>query len=148
MAVDTFFSDGIPFHLTTREFVERLHSRLTPGGVVLVNVIGAVEGDDSKLLRSLYRTYREEFPTVTLHPVWSRNGGNPAIVRNVILLATDGPLPQKAFLQARWEALRRTHPKAADLTDAIGGRVDRPVRVDDVPTLTDDYAPTDALLLN
>jgi spermidine synthase len=147
-AVDTFFSDGIPFHLTTREFVERLHSRLAPGGVVLVNVIGALEGDDSRLLRSLYRTYREVFPTVTLHPVWAQNGQDTAIVRNVILVATDGPLPQRPFLQERWRALRRARPQAADLTAAIAGRWERPVPVDDVPTLTDDYAPTDALLVN
>jgi spermidine synthase len=148
VAVDTFFSDGIPFHLTTREFVERLHSRLTPGGVVLVNVIGALTGDDSKLLRSLYRTYREVFPTVTFHPVWSRSGRDATQVRNVILVAMDGPLPQQAFLQQRWRALRRAHPQSANLTAAIAGRWEEPVPVDDVPTLTDDYAPTDALLLD
>jgi spermidine synthase len=147
-AVDTFFSDGIPFHLTTREFVERLHSRLAPGGVVLVNVIGAVTGDNSKLLRSLYRTYREVFPTVTLHPVWTPTGRDATQVRNVILVAMDGPLPQQAFLQERWRGLRRTHPRAANLSAAIAGRWEKPVPVDDVPTLTDDYAPTDALLVN
>jgi len=148
VAVDTFFSDGIPFHLTTREFVERLHSRLAPGGVVLVNVIGALMGDESKLLRSLYRTYREVFPTVTLHPVWSRSGLDATQVRNVILVAMDGPLPDQAFLQERWRAQRRMHPQAANLSAAIAGRWEEPVPVDDVPTLTDDYAPTDALLLN
>jgi spermidine synthase len=148
VAVDTFFSDGIPFHLTTHEFLERLHTRLEPGGVVLVNVIGALAGDDSRLLRSLYRTYREVFPTVAVHPVWSRNGGDPSIVRNVILVATDSPLPDKSFLEERWREVRRAHPRAADLTAALGGRLERQLPVDDVPTLTDDYAPTDALLLN
>ncbi len=146
--VDTFFSDGIPFHLTTREFVERLHSRLQPGGVVLVNVIGALEGSQSKLLRSLYRTYREVFPTVVLHPVWLKGGQSPTEVRNVILVATDGPAPSTEFLLERWHDIRARHPQAADLTAAIRGRWEQPVRVDDVPTLTDDYAPTDALLLN
>jgi spermidine synthase len=148
VAVDTFFSDGIPFHLTTREFVERLHSRLEPGGLVLVNVIGAIAGDSSRLLRSLYRTYREVFPTVTVHPVGSQNGGDPTVVRNVMLVATDASLAEKSYLQSRWQDVRRAHPQAADLTAAIRGRLDRPLRVDDVPTLTDDYAPTDALLLN
>ena len=147
-AVDTFFSDGIPFHLTTREFVERLHSRLRPGGVVLVNVIGALEGSDSKLLRSLYRTYREVFPTVVLHPVWLKGGKSPTEVRNVILVATDGPAPATGFLLERWRGIRARHPQAADLAAAIRGRWEQPVQVDDVPTLTDDYAPTDALLLN
>jgi len=34
-----------------------------------------------------------------------------------------------------------------DLEQAIRGRVDRPITTEDVPVLTDDYAPTDALLL-
>jgi spermidine synthase len=148
VAVDTFFSDGIPFHLTTREFVERLHSRLQPGGVVLVNVIGALRGDDSKLLRSLYRTYREVFPTVLLHPVWSRNGRRADEVRNVMLVALDGPAPEKSFLLQRWRSVHAAHPRSAGLAAAIAGRWDEPIRIDDVPTLTDDYAPTDALLLN
>jgi spermidine synthase len=143
IAVDTFFDDGIPFHLTTREFVELVHRRLTPGGVVVVNVIGAVRGEGSKLFRSVYRTYRSVFPTVLVHPV----SGVDAGLQNVILVATDQPAPSKAFLARRWRRLRASHPSAPPLTTAIPGRYDGFVRVDDVPTLTDAYAPTDALLL-
>jgi hypothetical protein len=34
-----------------------------------------------------------------------------------------------------------------DLRARIGYRVDSGIEIDDVPTLTDDYAPTDALLV-
>ena len=40
-----------------------------PGGVVVINMIGSTAGDGSKLFRSMYRTYRAVFPTVTVHPV-------------------------------------------------------------------------------
>jgi hypothetical protein len=65
-----------------------------------------------------------------------------------MLVATDGPAPEKSFLLQRWRQIRADRPQRADLTGPISGRWDEPVPVDDVPTLTDDYAPTDALLLN
>ncbi len=68
IAVDAYYADAIPFHLTTREFLETVRARLKPGGVVVANVIGAVRGDGSKLLRSFVRTYREVFPTVVAAP--------------------------------------------------------------------------------
>ena len=142
--IDTFYSDSIPFHLTTREFLELVRDRLEPGGVVVTNVIGALEGPDSKLFRSLYRTYASVFPTVLVHPVV--DVGGVTTVRNIMLVATDSPPVSKAFLRQRWNDIRREHPKAPSLAEAIADRRDVPVRTDDVPILTDDYAPTDALL--
>ena len=64
IVVDAFYADSIPFHLATREFLELARSRLAPGGVVATNIIGAVQGGDSRLFRSMLRTYRTVFPTV------------------------------------------------------------------------------------
>jgi hypothetical protein len=75
-------------------------------------------------------------------------GGNDlSIVRNIILVAGDGAAPSKEFLLERLAEVRRRAPGAPDLAPAIRGRVDAPVSTEDVPVLTDDYAPTDALLL-
>jgi spermidine synthase len=141
--IDTYYSDSIPFHMTTREFVELAHSRLRPGGVVVMNVIGAVRGSGSKLFRSLYRTYRTIFPTVVVHPV----GSSQSIITNLILLATDAAEPGESVLAGRWREVRKRRPQAPNLATAIRDRVDQQIPTDDVPTLTDDYAPTDALLL-
>ena len=43
--IDAFYADSIPFHLATHEFLQLVRERLTPGGVVVVNIIGAVTGD-------------------------------------------------------------------------------------------------------
>jgi spermidine synthase len=147
IAVDAFYSDSIPFHLATREFLELAKSRLTPGGLVVTNIIGAVNGRDSRLFRSMLRTYRSVFPTVAIHPVMESGGEDLSIVRNIILVAGEGAAPSKEFLLERLAELRRRSPGAPDLTQAIRGRVDQPVSTEDVPVLTDDYAPTDALLL-
>jgi spermidine synthase len=148
IGIDAFFSDSIPFHLTTREFLELVHERLAPGGVVVTNVIGALEGPDSRLFRALYRTYASVFPTVLVHPVLEEGSTDERDVRNLMLVATDRPAPAKRFLAERWRAIRARSPRAPDLERPIRDRVSKPVPLDGVPLLTDDYAPTDALLLD
>ena len=145
--VDAFYSDSIPFHLATREFLELARSRLAPGGLIATNIIGAVKGADSRLFRSMLRTYRAVFPAVNIHPVVDAGGEDLTSIRNIILVAGEGATPSKEFLLERWRDVRRRSPGAPDLTKAIRGRVDAPISTADVPVLTDDYAPTDALLL-
>jgi spermidine synthase len=147
IVVDAFYSDSIPFHLATREFLELARSRLTPGGLVVTNIIGAVRGPDSRLFRSMLRTYRTVFPTVAIHPVVDAGRSDLESVRNIIVVAGEGAAPSKQFLLDRWREVRRRSPGSPDLVAAIKGRVDAPIPTQDVPVLTDDYAPTDALLL-
>jgi hypothetical protein len=65
----------------------------------------------------------------------------------VILVATDAAAPSEARLAEAWAGIRRRAPGAPDLRKAIRDRWDADVPTSDVPLLTDDYAPTDALLL-
>jgi spermidine synthase len=146
IAIDTFYADSIPFHMTTIEFLELLRARLAPGGVVVVNTIGSIRGSGSKLFRSLLKTYRTAFPTVLVHPVRGPGESDEALL-NLMIVATDGAAPQKAFLRQRWNAIRERARTAPDLANAIAQRYAKPIPTRDVPTLTDDYAPTDALLL-
>src|SRR5437899_5306879 len=68
--VDAFLKDyGPPFHLVTREFYELVRSRLAPAGVLAANVIGALEGPDSRLFRAVIKTMQDVFPTVYVFPV-------------------------------------------------------------------------------
>ena len=89
----------------------------------------------------MYKTYRAAFPTVAVHP--ERRDDDQ--LQNIILVASEGAAPAKEVLVDRW---RRpgAHPGAVDLVGPIRGRYERAVATRDVPILTDDYAPTDALL--
>lgn len=147
IVIDAFFADAVPFHLVTNEFLELARSRLAPGGVVVTNAIGAIAGPGSRLFRSVYRTYRTVFPTVLVHPAILEGDEGDETFRNLILVATEQAAPQTTFLAERWEEIRREFPTAPDLEQAIRNRHDRLIPTDDVPVLTDDYAPTDALLL-
>jgi spermidine synthase len=143
LAVDTFFADGVPFHLYTQEFARLAKERLAPGGSVLLNTHGSLTGSRSRLWRSIHRTYASVFRNVVVYPV---SPDSPGDVQNVMLLATDAAIPSVEALQTRWAELRRSRPLAPDLSEAIASRWTRPVRTDDVPVLTDDYAPADSLL--
>ena len=147
--VDAFYSDGVPFHLTTLEFVELMRERLNPGGVVATNVIGAITGGSSQITRALAKTYGAVFPTVELHPVFEGPfDRRPDDIRNIILVATERASPSRQRLAETWREVRASRaPRAPALTKAIRDRWEREVRTGDVPLLTDGYAPTDALLL-
>lgn len=147
IVIDAFFADAVPFHLVTREFLELARSRLNPGGVVVTNAIGSIAGPGSRLFRSIYKTYRSVFPTVVVHPAILDGDEGTETFRNLILVATEQAAPQRQFLAQRWEEIRTEAPTAPDLRDAILDRHDALIPTDDVPGLTDDYAPTDALLL-
>ena len=147
IVIDAFFADAIPFHLVTREFLDLARSRLSPGGVIVTNAIGAIAGPGSNLFRSIYRTYRSAFPTVLVHPAILPGDRGDETFRNLILVATEGAAPQRQFLASRWDELRAEAPGAPDLRKPILDRHDAEIPTGDVPTLTDDYAPTDALLL-
>ena len=146
IVIDAYFSDSLPFHLTTIEFLELARSRLVPGGVIAANLIGQLSGDGSQLFRAMYKTYRAVFPTVAVHPVRNQEDSEDDVLRNLIVVAGDGASPGEDVLLERWRELRARSPKAADLTKAIRDRYTKLVPTRDVPLLTDDFAPTDALL--
>jgi spermidine synthase len=141
--IDVFYEDGIPFHMSTLEFLQLVRERLAPGGLVLMNVIGSLRDDGSELFRAMYRTYRSVFPTVLVHPDFGPGAG----VQNLIVVASEQAAPSTAFLLERWRKARARTRTFPDVRKAIGNRIDSGIEAADVPTLTDDYAPTDALLL-
>jgi spermidine synthase len=65
IVLDAFGSGGsVPHQLTTEEFVLGLRERLHPGGVVVVNLASAIDGERGMLLQALYATYAKFFETV------------------------------------------------------------------------------------
>jgi spermidine synthase len=147
IVIDAFFADAIPAHLVTHEFLELARSRLAPGGVVVTNAIGALEGRGSRLFRSIYKTYRTAFPTVLVHPTILPGDQGDEQYRNLILVASEKAVPGREQLAERWASIRRERPSVPDLRTPILDRRDGEIPTADVPVLTDDYAPTDALLL-
>ena len=78
IVVDAYHQPYVPFYLATREFFRLARERLTPGGILALNV--ASVPDDDRLLDGIAGTLTHEFETVA---VW------PALRFNRILLAFD-----------------------------------------------------------
>lgn len=144
--LDAFYTDAIPFHLTTREFFRLAESKLTPNGILVVNVIGAVTGASSKITRAIVKTQRQVFPQTYLFAIRRPHNVSLDTVQNVIIIATKESQRMDIHdIVRRASALDRgLFPDP--INEIAGAYYDATPSDHDVPLLTDDYAPTDNLL--
>ena len=153
--LDAFTIGGqVPFHLTTQEFMREIKSAMNPGGVLLANINGALRGSRSRIWRSEYKTVATVFEQIYLFPHLLENERkqegaiDPNRSRNVILIAVDGPSrwtrESIAAIAAELEASGRV--RTPTFIQDAGGFYELSVRTDDVPLLTDNYAPVDTMV--
>ncbi|MDD3498202.1 MAG: fused MFS/spermidine synthase [Candidatus Moranbacteria bacterium] len=126
---DAFGSgNSVPYQLTTKEAIQKKYEVLNPEGVVIVNIVASLEGEKGKFLRAEYATFKSVFPQVYLFPV--NDPKNKNLVQNIMLVALksekkydfNSENPElDVFLKNLWE-----------------GEI-----ADDIPILTDDYAPVE-----
>jgi len=143
--VDCYYADSLPFHLTTQEFLGEVKKRMAPDGVLAYNVIGSVEGDGSKLFRSMYRTVSTRWDHLQVFPIGIGDNGLAEQRRNVIVLATDSDVGQKELVR-RIESNVDGRVKLAGFAGFARDLYTGVVPLADVPLLTDAYAPTDSLI--
>jgi len=144
---DAYLIDTIPFHLATREFFALARSRLAPGGVMASNIIGALDGPSSRLFRAIYKTYRQVYRTVYVFPVEFGQYGSPTALRNIIVVGTDEPaLPPEEIRRRARSLVDRRVVTVERFQDAAASLYVTPIPTDDVPILSDDFAPVDALI--
>lgn len=145
--IDAYLIDTIPFHLATREFFALARSRLAPGGVLAMNIIGALDGPDSRLFRAIYKTISQVFRTVYVFPVDFGPIGSVDSLRNIIVVATDEPALPVGEIERRARALVDERRVTVDrFLRAAEDLFQAPIRTDGVPVLSDDFAPVDALI--
>lgn len=135
--LDAFNGDTTPAHLLSREALQLAKARVAPGGVLAMNVIGAV-GHEGFMTASIVRTLAESFENVEIHPVFSVENG--VGFGNLIVAAYDGPARR---LQRERLASFRVHPLAAEsVASALGKSFRFPPGTRSI-VLTDDYNPVD-----
>jgi len=122
----------VPFHVGTVEAAKKMRALLAEDGLVVMNIISSLEGDNGRLLRGIYGAFAEVFPTVELYPVHYTN--SPQMVQNVILVAGN---------RAEGNFAATTHPRLASL---LANRHTRPLP-DDIPPLRDNFAPVEMYTL-
>jgi predicted membrane-bound spermidine synthase len=67
IVVDAYHQPYVPFYLATREFFRLVRERLTPGGIVVLNV--AATPEDKRLVGAIGGTLATEFPQALEWPV-------------------------------------------------------------------------------
>ncbi|HEY3314968.1 MAG TPA: fused MFS/spermidine synthase [Bacillota bacterium] len=154
IVLDAYYADAVPFHLFTQEFFRLARERLSPGGVLAINVVASLEGRQSHLFRSVYRTLTTVFSrvypfAVPLSAAERPDGLDRQGQRNIIIFTTnDGRAYDAAELKAVAAELDES---GAGKTKTLGAYAEglqdaTSVETADVPVLSDDYAPVDALL--
>lgn len=131
--LDAYSGDYIPEHLMTAEFLDETRRLLVPGGAVAANTFAT-----SQLYDHESETYRLVFGKFFNLRISTSN--------NRVILATNGPLPDKATLRANSQAWR---PALGPYDVPITSYPRRlSTKVDWNPTkraLTDQYSPANLL---
>jgi spermidine synthase len=143
--LDAYFTDAMPFHLATKQFFELAQKKLTPNGIIVANLISAVTGPHGKIARAFTRTLGQVYPQTYIFA--SRRPENVSLdtIQNVIVVATRDKqrFDIKEILKRAGALDKGLFPEP--LQDLAVAYYDRQLP-EDVPILTDDYAPTDNLL--
>lgn len=82
---------SIPHHLTTKEAAQATYDALDKNGVVLVNIISALEGGRAAFMEAEYHTYKEVFPHVYIFQI--KKNVNTTQAQNLMLVALKSPTP-------------------------------------------------------
>lgn len=130
--VDAFDRDYIPEHLLTREFLQQLHSLLTPHGVLAANTFTA-----GALSRHEAATYQAVFGQ--LYQVELAGG-------NRILLARRGGVPSWPEIQDHAQAWEQRLAAWGVSAAQLLPRFTVQARATGVRVLTDQYSPSNLLL--
>ncbi len=144
--LDAYYADAMPFHLATREFFELAQRKLTPNGIVVADLISAVTGPSGKIARAFVKTERRVFPQTYVFAARRAENVSTDTIQNIIVVATKDKqrLEIKEIVKRSIALNKGLFP---DPIQDIGvAYYDGPLPDQDVPVLTDDYAPTDNLL--
>ena len=144
--LDAYYADAMPFHLATREFFELAQRKLTPNGIVVANLISAVTGPSGKIARAFVKTERRVFPQTYVFAARRAENVSTDTIQNIIVVATKDKqrLEIKEIVKRSIALNKGLFPDS--IQDIGVAYYDGPLPDQDVPVLTDDYAPTDNLL--
>jgi spermidine synthase len=121
IALDAFRVPYIPWHMTTREFMQELRDHLTPDGVIAINV-GRTR-TDYQLVDAIAKTAAEVFPTVHVIDVaGSFNSivyatSQPTSIENLRANVEGMPAPVRPVAEKALTHARPLNPDALTFTD-------------------------------
>nr|NQU93416.1 fused MFS/spermidine synthase [Bacteroidota bacterium] len=119
---------SVPYQLTTRECILKQYESLQPCGVVIANIITALDPDNSIFLQAQLKTYQSIFPIVRCFAM--NDPQNMDVLQNIMVVAfKEGHIHD----YVSYDSLFNTY-----LQKEVFIGID-----DEIPILTDDYAPVE-----
>ncbi|MBF0611127.1 MAG: fused MFS/spermidine synthase [Magnetococcales bacterium] len=106
LLVDVFNGDTTPHHLVSQEAFQLMAKRMTPQGVLAINLIGGVDGRD-RGINAILKTLETVFESIVLYPLFDTNKEESG---NMVVIAHKGPPRSPATLN-----IDPIHPMARDL---------------------------------
>lgn len=140
--VDVFNSHySIPFQMGTREAIHQLARAVAPGGVMMMNIISAIDGEDGRLFQSIYQNLEKEFAETRVYCVG--NPDHPEKVQNLMVMAFAGKEgPQKPSPNP----VMTLNPSISEISRMESRRHNGEIKYL-VPPLTDGFAPVERYTL-
>ncbi|MEW6036067.1 MAG: fused MFS/spermidine synthase [Candidatus Micrarchaeota archaeon] len=86
--IDAFRGTSLPYHLATKEYLSALRQKLSPDGLVVVNIISSVDGEKAGVLDYMHGTFSSVFSDVVIIPT----GNDTGKLQNIVLIASDRDL--------------------------------------------------------
>lgn len=81
--IDALFSFTPPFQLTTTEAIGHMKEGLSQNGIIIVNILASLQGQNSKILEAQRITYAQHFNHIYL---FATRKNSPTELQNVILV--------------------------------------------------------------
>ncbi|MEK9682009.1 MAG: fused MFS/spermidine synthase [Nitrosopumilus sp.] len=139
--LDAYATNYVPYHLITHEFYQLLEKRLETNGVIVSNLLGSIEGNNSPLVRSIYKTLQETFPVAYVFPTEEK----PTNLQNIMVVSSNQPYEFDRLL-----LLEKSKNSPVDyLSDELSKQqhfYTGIIETSDVPFLTDQFNPSEVLL--
>lgn len=85
--IDAFKGTNAPFELTTYEALTNAKNMLNENGVVITNIISALDGENAKFIEYEYTTYKAVFDDVKIYKVVNMENDS---IQNLILVGVKG----------------------------------------------------------
>ncbi len=136
IVLDAYQKDQVPVHMTQLDFMELAENHLDEDGVFMANVIAAPSGSGSAFYRAQYKTIDEAFAST-----YSFRTSSWDSVQNIEVVATKADTD---FTVDELEERNQNREIGIDLSGELSGYM-APPPTDDVPILTEDYAPVGKL---
>ena len=141
---DAFNDLSVPYHLTTREFNDRLRELLAPDGVYMINVIDIYAPGLGRFLGAFTATARKTFPNVY---VFTSDMTGPTDERDTfVVVCSIQPLPIHDLGERPEDLEFEGMLFAWSEGEVLGGEMETLLERSGGLILTDDYAPVENLL--